>query len=239
MLMVSSPRFEPILTVNGHAAEQTRMTSFLVYLLAFVPVGALLAIAATQTVTPLAYLTKDPLTVAEMASAGCCRIYYGALSNVGILLWCATASICLFSAMVLWLGRGFSAQAQQMAAVFLASGLFSGWMALDDLFLIHENVLPALGVPQKLVYGIYGALTLGYLWFARDLLFAGRKTMFVVALGLLTLSVGVDVVATSEGYMHVLIEDGAKILGISAWAAFHIEAAVVAVHRASVDDAVL
>lgn len=199
--------------------------AWLVYALTFVPVMLLLAVAVVQTATPLSYLTKDPLTVAEMAPAACCRVYYGAISNIGILLWCVAAAVCLFTALILWLADAKSTDAGRFAPALLAAGLFSGWMTLDDLFLVHENVLPALGIPQKLVYVIYALITMAYLAFARRLILGGRLVMFACAIGLLTLSVGVDVVATSEGFMHVLIEDGAKLIGIAAWAAFHIEVA--------------
>lgn len=204
------------------------LRSTFVYLLTFLPVATILAIAVLQSETPFAYLTKDPLTVAEMTGAECCRVYYGAISNLGILLWCAASTACLFAALVLWLGRDPLNRRNSLASALLVAGLFSGWMTLDDLFLIHENVLPAIGVGQMLVYAMYALATAAYLVFAKDFILDGRLLMFALSISFLALSVGVDVIATSESFVHVLIEDGAKFLGIAAWASFHIEAAAFA-----------
>ena len=41
-------------------------------------------------------LTRDPAAILDVP------VYVGFLSQIGILLWAATAAICLFSAAVLW-----------------------------------------------------------------------------------------------------------------------------------------
>ena len=106
-----------------------------------IPTFAILAFIALQPWIPVAYLVRDPLVVA-MQAAECCSFYYGALSNLGVLLWNATGTICLTLALQVWLAGA----RRSMVAFFLTGGLFSIWLGLDDLFLLHDGVLPALGV---------------------------------------------------------------------------------------------
>ena len=90
-------------------------------------------------------LLRDPLAVAELKPAECCKVYYGAVSNLGVLLWTAGAAIALFGAgLALALGRPAGE-----AGLLLAAGMLTGFLAIDDLFLVHENVLPAFGVPGR------------------------------------------------------------------------------------------
>jgi hypothetical protein len=47
-----------------------------------------------------------------------------------------------------------------------------------------------------------------------------------LAMALLGTSVVIDVLVHSESTLHVFMEDGAKFLGILAWAGFHVNAAL-------------
>ncbi len=168
----------------------------------------------------------------EGYASNCCEVYYGAISNIGILLWCVTSAVCLFAALILWLERDKSRYARRLMPALFAAGLFNGWMTLDDMFLLHERILPALGIPQVVVYATYALLTVFYLIGARHFILSGPLSTCVMAIGLLSLSVVFDVFET-DSYLNVLIEDGAKFLGIAAWTVFHVLAAIVVVHSLS------
>ncbi|MCH9809458.1 MAG: hypothetical protein K0U74_17170 [Alphaproteobacteria bacterium] len=196
--------------------------SILVYFLAFVPAGLALLVASMQTVVPLAFLMKDPLAVAELTKADCCHVYYGLFSNFGILLWCGTAAITLFSALILFVKGARSSDFVPLTAV----GLFTTWLMLDDFFLVHEDVLPAFGISQVTTYAFYACLGILYLAATWRTILQNGPILLLISLGLLGLSVVSDVVLHTESYLHVLVEDGAKLFGISAWAAFHINLAV-------------
>jgi hypothetical protein len=73
------------------------------------------------------WLYLDPLAAAERAPE-CCRVYFGAMSMLGVMMWVVAAGICLFTALLFYL-TGLSARLQRFA---LAAGLFTGWLALDD-----------------------------------------------------------------------------------------------------------
>lgn len=192
-----------------------------VYALTFLPAIALLAAVALQTRVPLAYLMKDPLTVVQL-SKHCCHVYYGLVSNLGVMLWTAAAAVCLFTSLLLLsLGR------RGGETVFLAAaGVFTGWLALDDFFMIHEDVLPLFGVPQLLTYVAYGSAAGLYLILSWRYILRFRPMLMALALGFLGTSVVIDVLVHSENAIHVFAEDGAKFLGILAWTSFHVTAAL-------------
>ncbi len=183
------------------------------------PLLLMFSIAAQPWIAP-GDLLRDPLAVAEMKT-DCCKVYFGAVSNLGVLIWSSATAVCLFAAAMIIGVTGFT----RNAIFLLTAGLFTGFLALDDLFLIHENVLPALGVSQPATYAAYALVAFGYLAVSYRQILQHRYLLFFVAGGLLATSVMIDWLIESEHVARILFEDGAKIAGISAWAVFHIEAA--------------
>ena len=117
-------------------------------------------------------------------------------------------------------------------ATFLAAaGVFTGWLALDDLFMIHEDVLPWFGVSQIVTYGAYAAMAALYFLYAWRQILAFRPLLMAVALALLGSSVLIDVFWHSESAVRVFLEDGTKFLGILAWTSFHFTIALETMGR--------
>jgi hypothetical protein len=106
------------------------------------------------------------------------------------------------------------------------AGLFTGWLCLDDLFMVHEDVLPLFGVPQPATYAAYASFAALYFALAWRHILAARPVLMLLALALLGTSVAIDIIATSESPLHVMTEDGSKFLGILAWTGFHVTAAL-------------
>ena len=214
-----------------------------VYLVFVVAPAIFIAVLAYQPFVPFEQLTRDPLMVAgecarfqdELAAAGKCgTIYFGAVSNLGILIWCSAAVVCMFAAAQLYQRR------QDMKSVrFMAyAGLFTAFLMFDDLFLAHERVFPILlGIPDLVTYGLYGLIALVYFGLFWKVIL--RHDVLLLAIGLLALgtSVAVDILVPMFGsnehsatqfkgtLSHWVIEDGSKFVGISAWAGFHLWAA--------------
>ncbi|MEM1285422.1 MAG: hypothetical protein AAGH43_08540 [Pseudomonadota bacterium] len=190
--------------------------------LALVGVGLLLPvipILATliQPFSDPRWFYHDPLRAAEIAPE-CCKVYFGAMSMLGVMMWAATAAACLFTALMLFL-TGLSPRLKRFA---FAGGLLTAWMTLDDAFLLHENVLPALGVPQNAVLAAYGLLGLGYTWMARSYLRSVDGIFFVGACVGFAVSIGVDVILLhTPSSTAIVVEDGAKFFGIWYWMVFH------------------
>ena len=115
----------------------------------------LLVAVSRRTGIPIAHFTRDTVAVAEAP------VYTGLFSNIGILFWCSTAAISLFSSNIS--GRG--SKQGDFSVFLLVSGLLTSLLLLDDLFLLHEEILPEhLHIPQKLVFLGYGLVMLLYLF---------------------------------------------------------------------------
>lgn len=174
-----------------------------------------------QPWVPVADLLRDPLSVAELSN-DCCGLYYGAVSNLGVLIWAGGAAVCLFAGLVL---HGLSRWSTE-TAFMLYAGFLTGLLAVDDLFLLHDFVLPHFGVPQLGIYAAYGALAAIYLVCFRREILARDAAVFLAAGALLATSVGIDQVIHSEAPIRIFVEDGAKLLGIILWTAFHVRTAL-------------
>lgn len=183
--------------------------------LALLAAGALLAVA-----TGLAYLQgidlheilRDPSSVTQGP------LHAGFMSLVGVLFWTAGAAVCWFAGALL-LGtpgdRGVGCMLLSVAALTTLLGL-------DDLFLLHETIFPwYLGMPEKVALGSYGLATVAILFFFRNQILDLGAAGLVWALALFGLSLGVDLLQHSLqpflGQGRILLEDGAKFLGIVAW----------------------
>jgi hypothetical protein len=114
-----------------------------------------------------------------MAVAECCHTYYGIVFNLGVLVWWLAAAISGFTAIVLFARDGFSEDCR-----FLASAaLFTAILTLDDFLILHENVLPSLGVPQVVIVSVYAPAALAFLWRFRSTIMAADYYVFFAAAG--------------------------------------------------------
>ncbi len=174
---------------------------------------------ALQPWVPAGDLLRDPLAVAEMSET-CCKLYFGFVSTLGSLMWFMAAAVCFFVGCLLYtIGED-----SRRATFMVAAALFTAWLGADDLFMIHDHVLPEFGVPELLTYGVYGGLAfLHLLFFWREIL-QSRVTVFLVAGTMLAMSVGIDAFIHNDHALRIVMEDGAKLIGIALWGAFHIAA---------------
>lgn len=106
------------------------------------------------------------------------------------------------------------------------AGLFTGWLALDDMLMLHDDALPVLGIPEKVTYAVYGATLSLYLFVSSSWILANRPMLMAAALGFFGASVAIDLFIHSPRPGRVFLEDGAKFLGILAWTGYHLTAAL-------------
>jgi hypothetical protein len=181
-------------------------------LLLYAPILALLfmaTIAAYFWHIPLSRLTRDTASIAGV------HPLTGVVSNVGILLWCATAVICLFSRSLLR-QQGLHAEARFL----LWGGLMTLVLLVDDFFMIHEYIAPVhFHVNETLVLASYACGAGAYLLKFRRLILAANYQLLAAAMVLFTASMAVDI-ADGQGWWR-LGEDGCKILGIASWLGYH------------------
>ncbi len=155
--------------------------------------------AVSERIPDVGYLTRDTNAVAGVPW------WAGVVSRLTNLAWAAAAALNLLSS---------RAALASLRRPLLLLGLLCAALALDDTMLVHEAVLPRLGVPEDLVLAVYAAaglaLFVGWFWSLRRT-YVGAA--FLAGAALLALSVAVDLVSSSL----FLLEDGAKLAGVLAW----------------------
>jgi len=214
-----------------HKAQQ-RMTpevartaaSLLIYTVALVPALAVFGLLSMQPWVPMASLIRDPVAIFDG------HFYHGLVSNIGVLLWCATAAISVFRGAENW-HAGF----RRSGAFLLSGGILTAMLLLDDFFLAHEQIVPRFTrLPEKIALAFYPvAITVYIAAYWREIVRADA-ILFLLSLALFAVSSLIDVgfdyhfyeaPAGLEVSASVILEEGAKFIGIAAWAAFHIRAA--------------
>jgi hypothetical protein len=197
------------------AENMTRVGGRLLWpALLYVPALLLLlavAVAAATTGIPPQKFLLDPAVLAGS------HPLLGVVSNIGILIWAATAAIALFTATLL----GMKRQEPEHKVFLLAAGLLTSWLVLDDFFMIHEWLFPhVLGVPQTLVLAAYAGLAGCFLLRFAALILRTDFLLLALALAFLSVSVCVDALPNTWfaawNWLY-LIEDGFKLLGIVGW----------------------
>ena len=176
----------------------------------FGPPALVLAFVFLQPWAEPAVFLLDPMAIAQ-DPARCCAFYSGAVSNLGIVLWASAAAIAVFAA---------CAGAASADRKFLfATGAFTAVLMIDDLFMLHEEALPSLGVPEIAVMGAYLAIAAAYgLVFFRKIV-AGQAALALLAAGLMAASIIEDQTKILWP-IHDLVEDGAKFTGVYCWFLF-------------------
>jgi len=152
---------------------------------------------------PLEALVRDPA-----ATFGYWP-FYGMLSHLGVFLMIATSAICLFAALVTRRDRG----------LLISIGWFSGYLAMDDFFMLHEAIFPWHGVPEIAVLGTIAAAALLIFAVFRAHFFSRPAIAIWLSGGLLAVSIGLDILL-DYSVTQVLIEDGFKFAGLALWAVY-------------------
>ena len=137
---------------------------------------------------PYKEITGDPNLIFEA------HPFIGIISNFGVLLWCSSTVILLFSYLLLFkIGS-------RMALNFLVfSCLITMLLLIDDLFMLHDYLLYSIGLNQNYMYGLYSLLFILYvIKLGTYLIHTKHKTFLVLAFLFLGSSVGLDLVFASE-----------------------------------------
>ena len=156
-------------------------------------------------------IIRDAAQVTDQSS------FLGFVSNIGVWLWVAAATLGLFA------GLMYRSQApSSLRQLLLLCGLLSLLLALDDFFMLHDNYLE-----QEVFYALYAVLLLAILArHNRDILQVD-PVAFVVAGSLLALSIMTDITQNSLplGYWITQVsEEAFKFGGIATWLYFTVKA---------------
>jgi len=168
---------------------------------------AFLAIFSLRDVLPFTpdKLTKDPLAMAKLP------FFYGIFSNLGIMLWASAAAINFAGAALL------RSEPRKTRFLFV-SGIFTFWLALDDLLMFHETVFPLyLNIREDVIYiGYFFIIVIYLIYFLRDIYLFTDYTLLAAALAAFGSSMLIDLF-----WGFVFAEDGAKFLGIVLWVVYY------------------
>ncbi len=123
--------------------------------------------------------------------------YTGLFSYLGVLLWCASAAVCGFAALLL---REHSASGARNLATFLAVLAAANlWMTFDDLFVVHEQLarLFAGEASQHAIEGVifflYAVLLAICFWWFRETIAHTEYALLIAAIVSLVASMAIDV----------------------------------------------
>jgi len=176
-------------------------------------IGAVVAISYWFDV-PFGDLTRDPADIFNTA------FYVGFLSQAFIFLWAATGAVALFAGAIL----PNRTVAPDQKAFLLASGLLTMFLGADDAFLIHDKILPRIGVPEIITFALYIGLVFLYLVRFRSLISKTDYVLIVLSGVFFAISIVVDLL--EPGFLPLyLVEDAAKLAGILCWLAYFVRVA--------------
>jgi hypothetical protein len=174
---------------------------------------ALPPLVSASADVPVAVLVRDPATTLGG------HPLTGLQSHIGVLIWWGGASVCLFTAVVLWRMEGYT----QARSFLLWSGIVTAVLAGDDLFLFHEELAPRyLNLDERFVFAAYGLAIACYLVAFRSIILKSEYWLLLVALLLFASSIVVDEIVEHKWLSpwRIVVEDGLKLLGIVSWTAF-------------------
>ncbi|UCG54607.1 MAG: hypothetical protein JSV32_08545 [Dehalococcoidia bacterium] len=113
--------------------KQQFLTLIPVFLAIYIPsivlIAILFVIYRTTSVNWAAF-TSEPAAIFEFPS------YYGLVTNIGVLLLCASTAVCFFCFKILRIQD----RDKEKAVLLLFLGIFTLILTVDDFFLIHEAV---------------------------------------------------------------------------------------------------
>jgi hypothetical protein len=177
---------------------------------------AAIALFWLATGKDIARFFRDPLATAGL------HPLIGFISNLGVLLWATSAAVSAFGALIV--RRSNPGEA---ASFLIFSACLSMWLCFDDLFQIHESLLPTyLGVKEAYTYVVLAIATLIYFVRYSRLILGTMYPMLMIALAFLGTSVAIDdffePLLRALGQGRIFLEDGAKWLGIAAWCSYQV-----------------
>ena len=195
----------------------------------YIPILTLLLLIAAlsyQTKIPIGVFTRDPaVTVSSQIVIPLIDPNHnplvGIISQVGILLWCISASLCIFCSIII---SNQKYSSKNLADFLRFIGLFTSLLLLDDLFLLHESILPSLlKVPEEFTYCCYGLIFLWGLIRFKKFFIQSNYSILLLSLIFFICSIIADLLPIFSyfGGWQTLLEDGSKLLGIASWLAYY------------------
>lgn len=198
--MARAPKIRYYTKLNRHVL-------FATYALSIAIIIGMLVVSLWVDI-PIVNFTRDPADLHHFP------VYDGILSNLGVLVWCSTAVVCLFSLTKHDVGK-------MMRRYLASSGILSLILLIDDLFMVHDRLLPQYTLlPQVTMYVLYALFIIIWVITFRDIISYTPSVVLLAAAVLFGVSIITDVVADLIGVSLPgmrLLEETTKFLGIISW----------------------
>ena len=201
---------------RSYATRSDRFRSLRPLILAWLGGLVIMAGVGIQDALPVRDLFMDATYL------GGRRWYVGMIAALGVLAWTVAVCGCAAASFVSRLGGRQSA-----ASAFRGGAMLFLLLLLDDLFLFHSTLLPyTVGIPKLIVLGAYGGLAVAWLATAKPEIMRTRWELLAAA----SLAFGMSLAVEAFWYgddvgARVVIEDGAKFMGVLALAAWSVSSA--------------
>lgn len=206
-------RWEAIVSAQRRQWHALRPVMPLIYAPLVIVFGIVIAVRI-RTGIAIAEFTRDPLGFTDIP------VYTGVLSNLGAIIWSATAAVCFFTFGVI---GARSADGANPTFLF-AGGLVTLMLLLDDLYMLHDVVFPEqIGIVEDVTYATYAVVIVGFLVWFRASILQTDFLLLALAIAGLGFSSGVELIASLVSLPGLYVfEDGAKLFGIVSWAAYFV-----------------
>ncbi|HEX2726864.1 MAG TPA: hypothetical protein VHN20_13685 [Beijerinckiaceae bacterium] len=186
----------------------------LLFLSLLLPCAALLGAVFLQPWMP----AVDVLRAPPAPTPG--NLFAGAVGRLGGLLCVATASVCLFTALLAHIaGAGRS-----RSLFFVAAALFSIGLGVDASLRFSAGAAAA-GKAQGISALVLAAGLMAYAAASWRFVLAGRATLLMTGGMALAASEALPVAVSDPTPLWLFAEDALRFVGITFWTGFHIVAA--------------
>ena len=159
---------------------------------------------------PFAVFAKEPVEQAHL------RPYVGFLAHITWFLWVVAGTSGVLAAIEL---RRRHLDPHRVR-FFGWTVLLTGLLLFDDFTMLHDGVFPDLNIPQETLYAAYAAFLLVMLVRYRREFLPGGILLALMAGAFWAFSLAFDSIGELYEIQVHVVEDGAKLLGTSFWAAF-------------------
>ncbi|MFH1261865.1 MAG: hypothetical protein V1495_00225 [Pseudomonadota bacterium] len=190
--------------------KSLRRTLFVVFAATSLIPFALVVIRMAKGI-PIRIFTIDPAATMNAP------FYVGIVSTFGIVLWGATAAVCLFSHALSRKRKDL----REFSQFCLATVALTLLVLADDQLQIHEKLVPYfLRISEAWVYGLYLVLTMFYSLRFRKFILKSNYLILALGAGFFALSIAADFFPHDRSG-HYLWEDGSKLFGIVSWLTYN------------------
>lgn len=167
---------------------------------------AVMVVVALSYESQLGTLTNDPVEIAGLPTR------YGAIANASLALWGAAAAVSLLGAAAARrLGRAGPAR------WLVCGAAVSLVLLVDDMLLLHDEVLEERGIPERATLLALAAVVVLLAWWNRAAVLGTNAVLLAATCGCF------GVWAVSGGALFeggAYLQDAAKLAGICGWLAY-------------------